>query len=212
MEPNTNEPQINSDINATEPVQAQDTIATPQQPKNNSKWIVVSIITILILGGGYFAYTKFFNKSTNQTNTMDTQNTESPYVSNLTGDEKLISESIQQLHDIVIKQDAQSFIDYTTKPMVLMGLDKRDDIKETLNSTKETMNNENSKKEFFKLFLPIVSGLTPEVFEPQLINCKIRDKNENFPPSVEKDAICTFSYMVDPSLVGSSKDSNPIPE
>ena len=58
MNPDTNQPQLNNEPSFMQPAPTQELIQ-PQQPKNNSKWIIISVIIILILGGGYFAYTKF---------------------------------------------------------------------------------------------------------------------------------------------------------
>ncbi len=123
-------------------------------------------------------------------------------------DEKLIVEAIQQLRTIGINKDAQALLDYTKKPFELIGNDKDPHFVELLNGLKESIND--PKIKFWNIVQAMTGGLIPEVINPQMDQCKFREKSEGFPPKLERTASCTFEYKVDPALTGST-ETNPLP-
>ncbi len=136
------------------------------------------------------------------TNTMNNE----PAIT-LTSDEKLIVEAIQNLRTIGINKDGQALLDYTKKPFELIGNDKDPHFVELLAGLKESMNN--PKIKFWNIVQAMSGGLTPEAINSQMDQCKFREKSEGFPPKLERTASCSFTYLVDPALIGST-DKSPI--
>lgn len=194
---------------------------------NMSVKILIGVVAVGIVGGLIFYYLnkqdsivldkneqKIVESNVENTNKiMDNQiNTEATSASTLSGDEALISASIQELRGAVMNKDSKAFISYFSGPFVAMGQGSAPSFLSAKKKLETEMQNPDAK--MWNVYKMMLSELTTTVTDSQIGNCKFTEKSDKFPPAVERVAECSFDYTVDPAmaeLITKTKSANAIP-